>query len=145
MDYITELRMHYEGVKRRLHGLSGPTGLRVPKPPAPPVEKTATETVFVIDTPRSRFVKMLKEVAAMHGIDPAEVMEKNRKYSVVRVRQEVFAKAHDDLNLSFSHIGRIMDLDHTTVMHGYRKYKKSLLSPEQIALHEDAINYDVGC
>jgi len=79
MDYITELRMHYEGVKRRLHGLSGPTGLRVPKPPAPPVEKTAPETVFVIDTPRSRFVKMLKEVAAMHGIDPAEVMEIQQK------------------------------------------------------------------
>lgn len=124
MDYITELRMHYEGVKRRLHGLSGPTGLRAPKIPEKPKVEATPETVFVIDTPRSRFVHMLKEVAAMHGIDPAEVMEKTRKYNVVRVRQEVFVKAHDDLNLSFSAIGRIMDLDHSTVMHGYYKIKK---------------------
>ena len=145
MGYVDELRLHYEGVKRRLHGLSGPTGLRAPQPPKAPVEETVLETVFVIDTPRSKFVKMLKEVAEMHGIDPAEVMERNRKYPVVKVRQEVFAKAHDDLNLSFSAIGRIFNMDHTTVMHGYRKYKKSLLAPEQFALHEDAINYDVGC
>ena len=124
MDYVTELRMHYEGVKRRLHGLSGPTGLRVPQPPEKPREETPKESVFVFDTPRSKFVKMLKEVAEMHGIDPSEVMEKNRKYPVVRVRQEVFVKAHDDLNLSFSAIGRIMNLDHTTVMHGYYKMKK---------------------
>ena len=50
----------------------------------------------------------------MHGIDPAEVMERNRRYPVVRVRQEVFVRARDDMNMSFSSIGRIMGLDHAT-------------------------------
>jgi len=139
MGYVDELRLHYKGIRGRLYGLSGPTGLRAPQPPERPTNEPEPETVFAINTHRHRFIKMLKEVAAMHGIDPAEVMERNRRYPVVRVRQEVFVRARDDMNMSFSSIGRIMGLDHATVMHGYYKLKKQgALQTAQPAYYEGA-------
>lgn len=124
---VDELRARYAAIRRRLYGLSGPTGVLPPKrlgeplPPAPP----PNYSYFRFAAP-SRFVNLIVQVATNHKIAPEAIVDKTRKAPVVRARQELFYRAHYEQAMSHSQIGRYMKCDHTTVMHGVKQHEKLL-------------------
>ena len=67
-----ELKARYLAVKKRLGGVTGPTGLVPPERVTLPQESKILEDTPVLQVRlyNRKFVTMLREVAAMHGIDP---------------------------------------------------------------------------
>lgn len=126
---VDELRARYAAIRRKLYGLSGPTGVIPPKrlgeplPPAP----APTYSHFRFNAPK-RFVDLIIEVAREHKISPEAIVDKTRKAKIVRARQDLFYRAHHRAHMSHSQIGRYLNCDHTTVMHGVKKHE-SLLYP----------------
>ena len=124
---VEELRARYAAIRRRLYGLSGPTGVVPPKrlgEPLPPADP-APYSYFRFAAPK-RFVDLIVQVAEGHKIRPEVIVDKTRKATVVRARQELFYRAHYEQCMSHSQIGRYMKCDHTTVMHGVRQHEKLL-------------------
>lgn len=123
-----ELKAKYLAVKKRLGGVVGPTGVVPPERVKMPQENKilADQPVLQVKLPNKRFTAMLREVAAMHGIDPNIVRSPTIKSDVVKVRREVFYRAKNELNLAYSEIGRLMDVRHSTVIYGCRKYEEDL-------------------
>lgn len=60
-----------------------------------------------------------------HGLGEYELFMRNRKKRFVRLRAELYYKIRNELGYSFSAIARIFNVDHTTVMHGYKIYEES--------------------
>lgn len=124
---VEELRARYAAIRRRLYGLSGPTGVVPPKrlgEPLPPADP-APYSHFRFAAPR-RFVDLIIQVAGGHKIRPEVIVDKTRKSRVVRARQEIFYRAHHEQAMSHSQIARYMKCDHSTVMHGVRQHEKLL-------------------
>lgn len=124
---VEELRARYAAIRRRLYGLSGPTGVVPPKrlgEPLPPAEPPPF-SYFHFNAPR-RFVKLIIEVAQHHNIKPEVLVNKTRRAQIVRARQELFYRAKEEQHMSASQISRYMECDHTTVMHGVKQHEKLL-------------------
>jgi len=124
-----ELRAHYLAVKNRLGGVAGPTGVvpivQLDKPQERP-RKEEDQRFLAVHVPKSQFIKMLREAAEIHGMDPEIVRMPTRKYDVIKVRQELYYRAKNELNLGYSLIGRMMNVSHSTVMHGIKQHEKKL-------------------
>ena len=125
-----ELKAKYLAVKKRLGGVSGPTGVvpieRVTLPQEPKI--LSDQPVLQVRLHNRKFAAMLREVAAMHGIDPNIVRSPTIRADVVKVRREVFYRAKNELNLAYSEIGRLMDVRHSTVIYGIKKYEDDIAS-----------------
>ena len=123
-----ELRARYLAVKNRLGGVTGPTGVvpieRVTLPQEPKI--LIDQPVLQVRLHNRKFTAMLREVAAMHGIDPTIVRSSTIKPDVVKVRREVFYRAKNELNLAYAEIGRLMDVRHSTVIYGIKKYEDGI-------------------
>lgn len=132
-----ELRAHYLAVRKRLGGVGGATGVVPPHrvfrevKKNPPIEihpaKPATDK-FLLDVklPRYRFIEMLRNVAAKHGVDPSEVISPSRKRSIVYAKHEVQYHARHDLGMTLQQIGNLFNNDHTTIIYGISCHKKRL-------------------
>ena len=123
-----ELKARYLAVKNRLGGVTGPTGVvpieRVTLPQEPKI--LADQPVLQVRLHNRKFAAMLREVAAMHGIDPNTVRSPTIKADVVKVRREVFYRAKNELHLAYAEIGRLMDVRHSTVIYGIKKYEDGI-------------------
>ena len=135
MDYepqtVDELRARYLAVKKRLGGVSGPTGV-VPlsrvKLPHKYDANDGSASVFDVNIPTNRFTKMLREVAAFHGLNPDIVKSSRKLPDIVRVKQEVIYRAREELGMPVGQISNLMHLSHSTVIYGYRSHKKRIAS-----------------
>jgi len=123
-----ELKARYLAVKKRLGGVTGPTGVVPHERVTLPQENKILEDqpVLQVRLNNRKFVAMLREVAAIHGIDPNIVRSPTIKADVVKVRREVFYRAKNELNLPYSEIGRLMAVRHSTVIYGIKKYEGAL-------------------
>jgi hypothetical protein len=132
-----ELRAHYIAVRKRLGGIRTATGVVPPArvfreiPPPPPVvepKKPVKNETFMLDVklPRYRFIEMLRNIAAKHGVDPSEVLSSSRKQNLIHVKHEVQYHARYDLGMTFFQIGNLFKNDHSTVIYGIKKHKKKL-------------------
>lgn len=72
---------------------------------------------------KSRFKDMLARFQHENMLNEGELFLKTRNKRLVRLRWEFFYQMKNELGYSFSDIGRIFNLDHTTVMHGYKSYE----------------------
>lgn len=71
-------------------------------------------------TPRERHTCFVCQASIGMGVSPRIVMGNSRARPIARARQAIMHSLH--LNgLSASEIGRILDRDHTTVIHGIRR------------------------
>lgn len=124
---VAELRARYAAIRRRLYGVSGPTGVVPPKRLGEPLPEAQAPNYshFRFAAPK-RFVDLIIRVAEGHKIRPEVIVDKTRKAIVVRARQELFYRAHHEQRMSHSQIGRYMKCDHTTVMHGVKQHEKML-------------------
>jgi hypothetical protein len=125
-----ELRAHYLAVRKRLGGVVGPTGV-VPLARVKLPHKAfgdIPDPLFDVNIPTNRFTKMLREVAAMHNLNPEIVKSSTRKPNVVRVKQEVLYRAKNELGLGVGQIGNLMHISHSTVIYGVKSHQKRLAS-----------------
>ena len=124
---VAELRARYAAIRRRLYGVSGPTGVVPPQRMAEPLPEAQAPNYshFRFAAPK-RFVDLIIQVATEYGIAPEAIVDKSRKAAIVRARQDLFFRAHFHEKMSHSQIGRYIKCDHTTVMHGVRQHEKVL-------------------
>jgi hypothetical protein len=128
---FNELRAHYVAVKKRLGGVSGPTGVvpfsRVKLPRAVDAQGNLSP-ILDVNIPTNRFTRMLREVAAMHGIDPEIVKSPTRKPNVIKVKQEILYKAKNELKMGVSQIGNMLKVSHSTAIYGVKCHEKRIAS-----------------
>ena len=82
-----ELRARYLAVKKRLGGVSGPTGIVPIERVLPPKDSQPDVPMLKVKIPNQRFTAMLREVAAMHNMDPNIIRSPTIKQDVVKVRR----------------------------------------------------------
>jgi len=72
--------------------------------------------------------QVIAEVAARHGMTPADLLEVSQKWKVAHRRQEAMFEMYIQCpHLSFPAIGRALGgMDHTTVMFGVKQHCKRL-------------------
>jgi len=133
--YVSQLKARYAAVKRKLYGVNGPTGVIPPAemPKAPEIsqkEKTIVQVVpetgvlVILDHATPSFMRLVREVADKHDLDPSEIIKRGRKPHIVACRFELYYRANKELNFSYNRIGRIMKVDHTTVINGVQRYQE---------------------
>ena len=71
-------------------------------------------------TPRERYACIVCKSSISMGVSPRIVMGRSRERSVANVRHAIMHRLHN-YGLSACEIGRIMDRDHTTVLHGIQR------------------------
>ena len=124
---IDELKARYLAVKKRLGGVSGPTGVvPVERVRVSPDRREIRSDILEVAPPKMRFTAMLRELAKMHDLDPDIVKSPCYKHDVIRVRQELFYRAVNELGMGYSQIGRMMHTTHSTVMYGVKAHQKRL-------------------
>ena len=71
--------------------------------------------------------QILKEVAEKHGVTVKDIKSKCRKLCCIRPRHEAAYRIRMEQGLSFPQIGRVLGFrDHTTILHGIKRYAKKL-------------------
>lgn len=140
MNTLQEQREHYAAIRRRLW--SGtyrdeppkPRRIRAPKEEREPppqyiaphyrkiyVSPIGPQPVAVPKLPRAR--DLLREFALAHDIDVNTLISPKRSLWLVRLRQELMVVLYTQTALSLPQIGALLGgRDHTTILHGVRKY-----------------------
>ncbi len=72
--------------------------------------------------PRADVATLVAFVARRHGIEPAHIYGRSHRPEYAHPRQEVMFLA-DKAGHSQAAIGRALDRDHTTIIHGIRAHK----------------------
>lgn len=67
----------------------------------------------------------INAAAAMHGCTPAQIVGPSRDSHTTQARQIAAWIAYDSGAATYSAIGRVLNRDHTTVMHAVRKVQNS--------------------
>lgn len=88
------------------------------------------------ETGAVRWMRILRAVAKIHNVNPADIMSESRKRHIINARFEVFYRLRIDLAMSYTKIAGIFGKDHTTIMHGVHKMRRKLLD-ETKRLAED--------
>ena len=147
-DALMDLHAHYKAVRARLNGGPPPKPQPLPEPepeatPAPPVTPplTALATPNAILAQGLRCAPEVKEkilpVLSKYNLKWVDVAGRSQKWKYMTCRFEVYVtlKAH---GWSLSQIGRLCgDRDHTTVLHGIRKFLNDNLTDMQRGICKD--------
>jgi len=81
-----------------------------------------------ITPPAYRWKQIKAEVAKKHSVTLKEMDGPFRNRHIVRARQEACYRMKTETTMSYPEIGRRMGgIDHTTVIHGYRKHAARLI------------------
>ena len=65
--------------------------------------------------------QIIADIAAANGITPSELMGNCRERKFSWPRQEAMHAMRNELDMPLPQIGRIMNRDHTTVIHGIER------------------------
>jgi len=72
------------------------------------------------------WMRIVEEVAEKHQVTIRHLMNPGRDIKLVRARWEMFYRLHTERGMSKNDIARRTNKNHTTVMHGIKKYKQEL-------------------
>lgn len=127
----------------------------VPPPPPPPpitiltpqehsarlIEQVKAEAAKrQITAPPQLARKITKEVAEKHNVSVRDMQSASRFRHIVTARNEAFYRLRNETTLSLPQIGRRFgDRDHTTVLHGIRRYMSEVLGQEWAPKRRDPI------
>lgn len=149
MSEVQALLRHYAEVRNRLRrppNAVPDTGINLRRDNSPPPEPEPLELPERnieltplqkrrVETYRTSFCRkditfrnILKFVAAEFGVEHRRVLERSRNAKVVLPRQISFYLADKYLQQSLSSMGKCMELDHTSVLHGRNKIKRLVAS-----------------
>ena len=122
--------------RARMGGSATPQTPIVLRPAAPIIVKPKLPARLVYSQPIGPMdlrsvTRILSDVCYRHAITLSALKGKERFQPLVRARHEAMWLLHHALpNCSLTQIGRWMERDHTTVIHGIRKHQ-SLLDQEK--------------
>lgn len=77
-----------------------------------------------------RYRVIVGEVCEKHGVTAGDVLKANRARALAMVRFEIYGRLHDELGVSLPQIGRLFARDHTSVLHGVRRWRASRGLPQ---------------
>lgn len=83
--------------------------------------KTGPDGVSIVDVE-----KVVAEVTARRGLAREAVLSRCRATELVLARHEIWWSLRMRYGLPFSVIGRVFKRDHTTILHGVRRWQASL-------------------
>jgi chromosomal replication initiation ATPase DnaA len=78
---------------------------------------------FLAQVPRAEIDAIIDLVARRHGMSIDVLRGKSRSAPLVRIRQLAMSEARD-AGYSLPEIGRALNRDHTTVLHGIRRHRR---------------------
>lgn len=129
-----------DAMRQELRALAAERGLKLAPPkvveapepaptPAPPKPRDmiSIQPTIVVDQVLSEPQKIMRDVCNKHGISKSELLSPRRAVPIVAARHEAMYRMSKETTMSLPAIGRRMGgRDHTTVLHGIRKYEASL-------------------
>lgn len=80
--------------------------------------------VIVITAPHPEARKLIAQFAEKHGTTAETLRGKSRLRPIAYLRQECMAMLKKQTVLTLPEIGRLLNRDHTTVLHGIKQFKK---------------------
>lgn len=131
----------YRDAKRRLWGeaiaKTPPARVVIHMPEEPQPERVARDILFLasglekkadpiyphILTPRQLARAIIQETADKHGVSVEMLMSQRRDNKTVVARHELYWRMRSQTNWSLPQIGRFLDRDHTSVLHGCRAHE----------------------
>ena len=128
---------HAKAVRARL---MSPPNRVVEPPPAPPTPKKIdplplpkvaanVAPVFIPERKRPRIGDIVEEVAKKHSMSPGLIRSESRLRRAAFLRFEVIYIAIES-GYSLGQVGAALDRDHTSILHGYRRFQDLLKSGE---------------
>jgi len=78
--------------------------------------------LHVFLTPRDRAKILMLEICEKHFLSPVEILSNRRTGPIVTARQELMYRLRMETTWSLPQIGRFLDKDHTTILHGVRAH-----------------------
>lgn len=93
-------------------------------PPLPTLFKPIVRDVLSVGSVASPFKwrHIVEDVAEKHGVSFETMKGDNRRKGVTAARFEVCARLYAETGMSLPQIGRLLNKDHTTVLHGIRRH-----------------------
>lgn len=73
-------------------------------------------------SPRQKRQTIIDEAAARYGVNPADIIGRKRGEELATARFEVYTRMRNEMNLSYPQIGRSLKRDHTTIIHGVKRF-----------------------
>jgi hypothetical protein len=128
MQTAQEFREHYRAVRARLWT----------PPPAPkPVQKTGLRLIYRFpigpflppayrETTYQKVKSIVFEHAFKHGLTVEEMMAENRSPERVAIRSELYWRLRKETTWSLPRLGKYLNRDHTTLLHGINRHAKRL-------------------
>lgn len=103
--------------------------------PAPIEPPEIIEEIILIDPPRPVVNRkhIMAKVAAFYGLSVLDLKGPFRTKAVCLPRHVAFYLLKEVLGLSLPETGRVMNRDHTTVLHGIRQIKRLILIDGELA------------
>ena len=82
--------------------------------------------LFNLDTELSRKDKLMRQkIGAKELLEDIDLLSnEDRTKATVIKRKALIAYLFDELNFSFLSIGKLLNRDHTSIMHAYKSFKK---------------------
>lgn len=94
-------------------------------------------------TPKDRYRHIISNVAKAYGFTYQDMVGRCKTYQRVVARQHCYF-ALVNLGLSYSAVGRLMDRDHSTVMHGVEQHDYRMQRAEKRAKEQGNITAQLG-
>jgi len=101
----------------------------------PPTLELANQILSSFETPTKAKVnleKILNEVSEFYGLKKDEILGKKRDKALVHPRQITMYLLRHELNFSFPKIGKELQRDHTTIIHGCEKIEKAIIQDSSL-------------
>ena len=119
---VEDLFAHYKAVKARLRSPVKKTALDVKVPTSPePIIEAKTSLPLM-----TKSEMIIREILMKYKITKADLLSHKKSKAFVQARFECAYRLSSELNLATTAIARIMNRDHTSIVHARRKYKKKL-------------------
>ena len=143
-----ELQSHYRGVKSRIH-LAGVRFAEEKRRPELEAQRRLVSHqqslilgYFQTLLPWDRLVK---HVEFRHGFTRRELLSRSKPTPLANARHELWWLARQLYGLTYPQIAKKSDWDHTTVLHGVRRYGRKLAAGEVTISPEMAIRIFGEC
>lgn len=78
-------------------------------------------------------VGLLDEVCRAHHVTRDEITGRSRSRSVAFARQDLWWRLREAYGFSYGELGRIFARNHTTVLHGLRRWESQMLAVPRAA------------
>ena len=76
------------------------------------------------ETPRESVMRVIAEVADEHFVTPDSLLGRERFPEVVRARFHAWHRIRAEFGHSLPHIGQVFGRDHSTILHGIRRWRE---------------------